>query len=90
MLADPTVALPRGAGEAYDALQVGRGQPVRRAIGEVKRRVEAGKVTRSGAAKGIVNVVRMFGLRKVELPEEREPIEAKDVGVVCWLEVLGG
>lgn len=89
VLADPAVALPPGAGDAYDALQVGRSQPVRRALGEVKRTVDSGGITRSGAAKRIVNTVRMFGLRKVALPEEGEPITAEDVGVVCWMGVLG-
>lgn len=90
VLADPTVALPPGAEDAYDALQVGRSQPVRRALGEVKRRADSGGITRSGAAKGIVDIVRLFGLRKVILPEEGEPITAEDVGVVCWMGVLGG
>ena len=89
VLADPAVALPPGAADAYDALQVGRGQPVRRAIGDVKRRAEAGRITRSAAAREIVDIVRMFGLRKVELPDERETIEPEDVGVVCWMGVLG-
>ena len=47
--------LPPGGGDAYEALQVGRGQPVRRASGEVKRQVEAGQVTRAGAAKSDVD-----------------------------------
>ena len=88
VLADPTVTLPPGAGDAYDALQVGRSQPVRRALGEVKRRAESGRITRSGAAKRIVDIVRLFGLRKVSLPDEGEPITAEDVGVVCWMGVL--
>lgn len=43
VVADPTVTLPPGAGDAYDALQVGRSQPVRRALGEVKRRADHGR-----------------------------------------------
>ena len=37
VLADPTIAVPPGGAEAYEALGVGRSQPVRRALGEVKR-----------------------------------------------------
>ena len=90
VLADPAVALPPGAQEAYEALQVGRSQPVRKALGETRRLLEDATITRSGAAMRIVDVVRMFGLRRVELPAEREPITAEDVGVVCWMGVLGG
>ena len=56
----------------------------------MKRRAESGDITRSGTAKRIVDIARLFGLRKVALPEEGEPITAEDVGVVCWMGVLGG
>ena len=90
VLADPTVALPPGGAQAYEALQVGRSQPVRKALGEARRLLEDAAITRSGAATRIVDIVRMFGLREVELPPEREPITVDDVGVVCWMGVLGG
>ena len=89
LLADPTIAVPVGGAEAYDALGVGRSQPVRRALGEIKRLLDDEKITRNGAAKRIVDVVRMFGLRKVEAAPEREQITAEDVGVVCWMGILG-
>ena len=66
LLADPTIAVPVGGGEAYEALRVGRSQPVRRALGEVKRLLDGEEITRAGAAKRIVDIVKMFGLRKVE------------------------
>ena len=90
LLADPTIAVPPGGAEAYEALGVGRSQPVRRALGEVKRLLDDEKITRAGAAKRIVDVVKMFGLRKVEKAPEKEEITAEDVGVVCWMGVLGG
>ena len=90
LLADPTIALPPGGNEAYEALGVGRSQPVRRALGEVKRLLDDERITRGGAAKRIVDVVRMFGLRRVEKAPEKEEITAEDVGVVCWMGVLGG
>ena len=77
-----------GASEAYEALSVGRSQPVRRALGEIKRLLHSEKITRTGAAKRIVDVVKMFGLRKVEKAAEKEEITAEDVGVVCWMGVL--
>ena len=90
LLADPTIAVPVGGGEAYEALRVGRGQPVRRALGEVKRLLDGEEITRAGAAKRIVDIVKMFGLRKVETAPDKEEITAEDVGVVCWMGVLGG
>ena len=90
LLADPAIAVPVGGGEAYEALSVGRSQPVRRALGEVKRLVDGEKITRTGAAKRIVDIVKMFGLRKVERAPEKEEITAEDVGVVCWMGVVGG
>ena len=90
LLADPAIAVPPGGAEAYEALGVGRSQPVRRALGEVKRSLDDEKITRSGAAKQIVDIVKMFGLRRVEKAPEKEEITAEDVGVVCWMGVLGG
>ena len=90
LLVDPTIAVPVGGGEAYEALSVGRSQPVRRALGEVKRLLDGEKITRTGAAKRIVEVVKMFGLRKVKKGPVKEEITADDVGVVCWMGVLGG
>ncbi len=87
LLADHTVAIPHGGGEAFEALQVGRGQPVRRALGRVKRLLEAGELTRSGAARRIVEVVRIFGLRKVKRSEAKAETTPANVGVVCWLKV---
>ena len=90
LLADPTIAVPVGGGDAYEALRVGRSQPVRRALGEVKRLLDGEEITRAGAAKRIVDIVKMFGLRKVETAPEKEEIAAEDVGVVCWMGVVGG
>ena len=90
LLTDPMIAVPVGAEEAYEALSVGRSQPVRRELGDVKRLLDEEKITRNGAAKRIVDIVKMFGLRKVEAAPEREEITAEDVGVVCWMGVLGG
>ena len=72
LLADPTIAVPVGGGEAYEALRVGRSQPVRRALGEVKRELDGEKITRAGAAKRIVDVVEMFGLRRVEAAPSKD------------------
>ena len=90
LLADPTIAVPVGGGEAYEALSVGRSQPVRRALGEVKRLLDGEEITRTGAAKKVVDIVKMFGLRRVEKAAEKEEITAEDVGVVCWMGVLPG
>ena len=46
------------------------------------------KITRGGAAKQIVDIVKMFGLRTIQKAPEKEEITAEDVGVVCWMGVL--
>lgn len=89
LLADPSVTLPVGGETAYEALGVGRSQPVRRALGEIKRQTERNEITRSDAALRIAEVVRAFGLRVVDPPPERKPVTADDVGVVCWMAVCG-
>ena len=68
---------------------VGRSQPVRRALGEIKRQTERNEITRNDAALRIAEVVRSFGLRVVEPPPERQPVTDDDVGVVCWMAVGG-
>ncbi len=89
VLADPTVAVPPDGTEAYDALSAGRSQPVRKALGEIKRSLEENEITRTGAARRIVDTVRMFGLRRIEPTPQRDEITPDDVGVVCWMGVLG-
>ena len=89
LLADPTVTLPPDGETAYQALGVGRSQPVRRALGKIKRQTERNEITRSDAALRIAEVVRSFGLRIVEPPPQRRPVTTDDVGVVCWIAVCG-
>ena len=84
-----TIVVPVGGSEVYEALSVGRSQPVRRGLGEIKRLLDGEKIARTGAAKRIVDVVKMFGLRKVEAAPEKEEIGAEDVGVVWWMGVVG-
>ena len=62
---------------------------MRQALGEVRRLVAEEMIAPGVAAKRILNIVKMFGLRKVEVTPEREEITAEDVGVVCWMGVLG-
>ena len=88
ILADPMISVPPGGAEAYDALGVGRSQPVRRALGEVRRALDEEKIAGNGAAKRIVEIVEKFGLRKVDAAAEPEEITVEDVGVVCWMAVL--
>ena len=90
LLGDPSVSMPRGGEEAYQVLSVGRSQSARRELGKVRRRCEGGSITKLEAASEIVAVVRAFGLRPVEQEPDREPITENDVGVVCWMGVLGG
>ncbi len=88
VLADPSAGQPDGAEEAWDALQTGRSQPERKALGEIKRSFEREEIASTEAARRIVGVTRSYGLRPVEPPAEKEPIDEGDVGVVCWMAVL--
>lgn len=88
VLADPAAGRPDGSEGAWDALQVGRSQPERKALGEIKRLLEREEIASTEAARRIVDVTRSYGLRPVDLPAEKKPIEESDVGVVCWMAVL--
>jgi superfamily II DNA or RNA helicase len=88
LLRDPAVALPVGAAEAADALSVERSSSVRHALGEVRRQVHEGLISRDDAAARVVEVVEAFGLRRVEPPPPLETIDEDNVGVVCWMAVL--
>ena len=88
LLSDPDVAVPTAASQAYEALRVGRSQPVRRALGEIKRLLENEQMGRNEAARRIIAVVDSFGLRSVADTPIRDQITADDIGVVCWTAVL--
>ena len=79
--------MPDGGEEAAEALEVGRGTTVRRALGAIRKRVESGDITRNQAAAEIVALVRREGLRPVDPPKRLERIEEDDLGVVCWMEI---
>lgn len=88
LLSDPDVAVPTTATQAYEALRVGRSQPVRRALGEIKRHLGGEQIARNEAARRVIAVVDSFGLRSVADAPVHDPITADDIGVVCWMAVL--
>lgn len=89
LLRDPSVTLPEGASEAEEALSVGRSSTVRQALTEIKSLVAEGSISRNEAAQRIVDAVQSFGLQPIPPPPPLEPITEDDVGVVCWIGVLG-
>jgi hypothetical protein len=89
LLRDPAVALPQGAGETEEALLVGRSSTVRQALSEIRSMVVEGTISRNEAAQRVVDVLEAFGLQPVERPPVLEAITEEDVGVVCWMAVLG-
>ena len=88
VLRDPTVPLPTGAEEAAEALRVGRANPVRTALANVRRDLRSGAISSAQAAIRIVEVVKSYGLRPVDPLPRLTPITEDDVGVVCWMAVL--
>ena len=89
ILRDPGVAAPPGSDEADEALSVGRGSAVRKALGAIEARVRAGELNLDDAAREIVETAAVrFGLRPVQAPPLPERITVDDLGVVCWMAVL--
>lgn len=89
LLRDFTVALPPGADAAEEALAAERSSAVRRALGEIESALNGAEISRDEAAARIVALVEDFGLRAVEPAPLPERIEVDDLGVVCWMAVLG-
>lgn len=89
VLRDPSVALPAGAEDADELLSVPRSATVRSSLSDVQRALSARQISRDQAASQIVAVVNEFGLTPVPPPPRLEPIDEDEVGVVCWMRVLG-
>jgi superfamily II DNA or RNA helicase len=89
LLRDPGVTLPAGAEDADELLGVSRDAAVKTALTQLQRRVAGRALSRDQAAREIVGIVREFGLTPVAAPPVREPISEDDVGVVCWMRVIG-
>ena len=91
VLRDPAVALPSmdRAERAMEALAVERSSAVRRALGAIQERLTESTIGRDQAAMEIIQVVEEFGLRRVDpLPVPSE-VTTDDLGVVCFMVVLG-
>ena len=91
LLRDPTVILPADLAlvdRAAKALTSERSSAVRRRINEIRDDVQQERISRDAAAERIVTVVDEFGLQPVPEEELPRPIEADDLGVVCWMAVL--
>lgn len=88
MLRDPSVILPEGAELADEALSVERGSAIRRALNEIRAEVTEERMSRNDAAARIVALVKDSGLQPVDVDDLPEPIDADDLGVVCWMAVL--
>ena len=82
--------LPEDAnyGDADRALAVPRNPAVLKALSALRRDHEGGAVRLTDCAAGIDKIVKRFGLRPVDPPLRRDPIEPDDVGVICWQVVL--
>ena len=89
LLRDPSVLLPPGAAIAEEALTVERSSTVRHALAEVRTLVVQGTISRDEAARRVVEVVEGFGLQPVEPPIILDLVREEDIGVVCWMVVLG-
>lgn len=75
---------------AYESLAVGRNILVQRALSEIRAKLKAGAIDPAQAAFAICDIVDSFGLRPpaVGAPPE-PPITPDDLGVVCYIAVIG-
>jgi hypothetical protein len=89
LLRDPTVILPEGADRAADALAVERSSAVRRALNEIAAETREERISRNEAARLVVELVERLGLQPVALDDVPPTISDDDLGVVCWMVVLG-
>jgi len=62
---------------------------VRRELNAIRAELLEERISRNGAAARVVALVRGLGLRAVPAEELPEEIQAEDLGVVCWMAVLG-
>ena len=88
VLRNPLALLPKDAEDAYLALSIDRNQPVRSALGAIRREPTSDLISPTTAAARIVEVVRSYGLRPIEPSEPLTPITEDEIAVVCWLAVL--
>lgn len=70
---------------AYESLQVGRNNRVRRALSAIRTEYNDGKgMTITQCANKILETVNDFGLAPVKPPEPPKPITKNDIGVLCY------
>lgn len=89
LLRDTRVILPEGADRAADALSVERSSGVRRALNGIRAELAEERINRNEAAAEVVRIVDALGLQPVEAEELPEEIGEDELGVVCWMAVLG-
>ena len=73
ILRSPDAPSGREFDEADEALSVGRNNLVRRQLSVLRRQNEAGGMSVSDCARGIIDIVAQFGLRPVEQPKAPDP-----------------
>ncbi len=75
------------ASEAYEALAVERNTLVRHDLADVQKDLEADRISQHEAANQVVEIVKFYGLKPVEIPPSVAEITDDDIGVVCWMSV---
>ncbi|MYG92581.1 MAG: hypothetical protein F4196_06840 [Acidimicrobiia bacterium] len=88
VLRNPLAPVPKDAEDAYLALSIDRNQPVRSALGAIRRDHESDLISLTEAAIRILEVVRSYGLRPIEPAAPLTAITQDEIAVVCWLAVL--
>lgn len=81
------VASSPQATAAYDALAVERSTLVRHDLADVKRDLDARRVSASEAATQVIAIIEFYGLDPVEMPPPQAVLDDDDIGVVCWMSV---
>lgn len=91
LLREPDVNVPSEdrADLAVQSLQVARSTAVRRQLAGIEHRLGEGEISRDQAALAIIELVEAHGLRPVDPLATPDPVTEEDLGVVCWMAVLG-
>jgi len=84
ILRHPDAPIGKDFDDADLALGVGRDALIRRALSQLRKKLEQEKMSIRECALEVLEIVRSFGLAPVAPPPVPKPITKEDLGVVCY------